>query len=85
MTRVRVIMACAYARLGMTDKALKEYADAKANGVTNPERRSGISELQSILKNGKPAAPIEASIRKLREQLSGPEKLGPSGDLEGLQ
>jgi hypothetical protein len=76
-------MACAYARLGMTDKALKEYADAKANGVTNPERRSGIGELQNILKSEKPAAPMEASIRKLLEQLTGPDKLEPSGDLEG--
>lgn len=84
-TLVRVIMACAYARLGMTDKALKEYADAKANGVTNPERRSGIGELQSILKNEKPAAPIVTSIKKLLEQFTGPDKLEPSGDLDGLQ
>jgi len=84
-TRVRVIMACAYSRLGMTDMALKEYADAKANGVTNPERRSGIVELQNVLKNAKPAAPIEAAIKKLLEQFAGPDKLAPSGDLEELQ
>ena len=84
-TRVRVIMACAYARLGMTDKALKEYADAKANGVTNPERRSGIGELQNILKNEKPAAPIEASIRRLLDSFVGPDKLEPSSDREGLR
>lgn len=84
-TRVRVIMACAYARLGMTDKALKEYADAKANGVTNPERRSGMGELQNILKNEKPAAPIEASIRKLLDSFVGPDRLEPSSDREGLR
>ncbi len=81
-TRVRVIMACAYARLGMTDRALKEYADAKANGVTYPERRAGIGELQNILKTEKPAAPIEASIKKLLEQIVGPDKLEASGDLD---
>ena len=83
-TRVRVLIACAYARLGMTDKALKEYADAKANGVTNPERRSGIGELQNVLKNEKPASPVEASIKKLLEQFAGADRLEPSGDLDGL-
>lgn len=72
-------IACADARLGLTDKALKVYGDAKANGVSTTERRFGIRELQRFLKSGKPTAAIRTAVQKRLDQFIGPDLKEPLG------
>lgn len=81
-TDVRVTIACAYARLGMADKALKVYSDAKANGVSTTERRFGIRELDHFLKKGNPTPTVRTAIQKLRQEFIGPDEQEPLGDDE---
>ncbi len=81
-TEVRVTIACAYARLGAADKALKEYADVKANGVSTTERRFGIRELQRFLKTGNPTPNVRTAVQKLLDQFIGPDQQEPLGDEE---
>ena len=83
-TEIRVTIACAYARLGMTDKALKEYGEAKANGVSTTERRFGIRELQQFLKKGKPTPAVQTAVQRLLDQFIGPDQQEPLGDKEAV-
>ncbi|MGC4043213.1 MAG: tetratricopeptide repeat protein [Armatimonas sp.] len=83
-TEVRITIACAYARLGMADKALKSYSDAKASGVSTTERRFGIRELQHFLKKGTPKPAVKAAVQKLIEQFIGPDQQAPLDDDEEI-
>lgn len=74
-TAVRVTMACAQARLGHAPEALKEYRDAQLNGVSATERRWGIRELARSLGKLPKDDSSNVAIRRLLEQLRGPEAL----------
>ena len=83
-TLIRVTMACAYARLGMAEKALQEYASARNNGVTATERRFGIRELQRYIKTGKPSPEVRTAIQKVLGQFIGPDQLEALDDGEEI-
>ena len=72
---VRVTMACAHAQLGHSAKALRMYADARANGVSNPERRWGIRELEQWLRKAPTDSVAIPAVQRLLEQLRGADPL----------
>ncbi len=72
---IRVTMACAHAQLAHATEALQTYTDAKANGVSNPERQWGIRELQKWLQIAPKDAAGIPTVRRLLEQLRGPDQL----------
>lgn len=72
---VRVTMACAHAQLGHSAKALRMYADARANGVSNPERRWGIRELEQWLRKAPADSVAIPAVQRLLEQLRGTDPL----------
>ena len=81
-TAIRVTLACAYARLGKLEEALKVYREAQANGVSSSERRWGIRELERSLKTTKSAPAKGAALQKLLEKLIGPDELRALDDDE---
>jgi tetratricopeptide (TPR) repeat protein len=74
-TSVRVTMACAHAQQGQAAEALSMYADARANGVSTRERRWGIRELETWLRNAPTDAAGLAAVRRLLEPLRGTDQL----------
>ena len=81
-TAIRITMACAYARLGKLEEALKVYREAQANGVSSSERRWGIRELERALKTTKSTPGNSTSQQKLLKQLIGPDELQALDDDE---
>jgi tetratricopeptide (TPR) repeat protein len=72
---VRVTMACAHAQQGQSAEALRSYADAQANGVSNPERRWGIRELEQWLRKAPKDSSGIPAVQRLLAQLRGPDAL----------
>ncbi len=72
---VHMTMACAHAQLGHSAKALRMYADARANGVSNPERRWGIRELEQWLRKAPTDSVGVPAVQRLLEQLRGTDQL----------
>ncbi len=72
---VRVTMACAQAQLGHAAEALNTYTDARANGVSDPERQWGIRELEKWLRTAPKDASGIPAVRRLLEQVRGTDQL----------